>query len=168
MLFPCRSHKAPHTLFSKGLLDKLILRFIYIRIHTADVQVCPPALWLLHSVVSLFTDCADLCCTGVYGVYGCLLFVGLLKMTSGRSRGPKRFLREPPAGWQEAVGRQPSSYPWKPETRSCSASHSCTAPSATQTGSPTPAPKWARPTSVETSQGPETTQLLSVDPLEAS
>ena len=63
------------------------------------------------------------------------------------------------------MGRQPSSYPWKPETRSCRASHSCTAPSATQTGSPTPAPRNGRPRR-RTSQGPETTQLLSVDPLE--
>lgn len=76
MLFKCRSHKAPHTLFSKGLLDKLILRFIYIRIHTLLMsKFVPRPLWLLHSVVSLFTDCADLCCTGVYGYMGACYFL---------------------------------------------------------------------------------------------
>ena len=100
-------------------------------------------------------------------VYGCLfLFVVLLKMISGRSEAPK-LPNKPSAGRQEAAGRQPSSYPWKPETRSCHASHSCTAPSATQTGSPTPAPRNGRPRR-RMSQGPETTQQAqaSVDPPE--
>lgn len=76
MLFKCRSHKASHTLFSKGLLDKLILRFIYIYIQTPLMsKFVPRLLWLLHRAVSLFTNCADLCCTGVCGYMGACSFL---------------------------------------------------------------------------------------------
>ena len=96
-------------------------------------------------------------------VYGCLLsFTVLLKIVSGSSELPGLLTNPQPAGGKPWAVK-PSPYPWKPETRSCPASRSCTAPSATRTGSPTPAPRNGRPRR-QTSQGPETTQQAQLGP----